>query len=112
MGQLLGNPVILPVSWMTHSIPLLHARPSLYKTTADAAPIHTCIAWSARDEDDVLLYTHPKARESEHALLQSQASAGHQQPVRQRGLLVSGFLCLCTSMLVVMGDGMLSSLHL
>ena len=47
MGQLLGNSVILPVSWMTHSIPFLHARPSLYKTTADAAPIHMSIAWNA-----------------------------------------------------------------
>ena len=40
MGQLLGNSVILSVSRMTHGIPFLHEPPSLYNSTADAAPFH------------------------------------------------------------------------
>ena len=40
MGQLLGNSVILSVSRSTHGISFLHERPSLYNSTADAAPVN------------------------------------------------------------------------
>lgn len=39
MGQLLGNSVILPVSWITCSMCSTGWRASLYKLIADAVPI-------------------------------------------------------------------------
>ena len=97
---------------MTCGMSSLNDCPSLYKSTTDAAPLYNeCCLERSGIEDNISSCKHPKSDNTEHALPPLQASAWHQQPVCQRGLLVCSLLHLCTSMHVDCGNDLLSNLH-